>query len=206
MVDTALWEIGLLEDLDFDLIKISLKAFDVPTTVEAYQTIAGLVPYPLHLGITEAGTMKSGSIRSAIGLGLLLNEGIGDTIRVSLSADPVEEVMSGYDILKSLNMRQKGTTLVACPSCGRADVDVIKLANTVDEMLKKKNSTITVAVMGCEVNGPGEAKDADVGIAAGAGRAVIFRKGQKARVVSAEDMLTALMEEVDLTAAAAGEG
>ena len=206
MVDTALWEIGLLEDLDFDLIKISLKAFDVPTTVEAYQTIAGLVPYPLHLGITEAGTMKSGSIRSAIGLGLLLYEGIGDTIRVSLSADPVEEVMSGYDILKSLNMRQKGTTLVACPSCGRADVDVIKLANTVDEMLKKKNSTITVAVMGCEVNGPGEAKDADVGIAAGAGRAVIFRKGQKARVVSAEDMLTALMEEVDLTAAAAGEG
>ena len=206
MVDTALWEIGLLEDLDFDLIKISLKAFDVPTTVEAYQTIAGLVPYPLHLGITEAGTMKSGSIRSAIGLGLLLYEGIGDTIRVSLSADPVEEVMSGYDILKSLNMRQKGTTLVACPSCGRADVDVIKLANAVDEMLKKKNSTITVAVMGCEVNGPGEAKDADVGIAAGAGRAVIFRKGQKARVVSAEDMLTALMEEVDLTAAAAGEG
>ncbi len=206
MVDTALWEIGLLEDLDFDLIKISLKAFDVPTTVEAYQTIAGMVPYPLHLGITEAGTMKSGSIRSAIGLGLLLYEGIGDTIRVSLSADPVEEVMSGYDILKSLNMRQKGTTLVACPSCGRADVDVIKLANTVDEMLKKKKSTITVAVMGCEVNGPGEAKDADVGIAAGAGRAVIFRKGQKARVVSAEDMLTALMEEVDLTAAAAGEG
>ena len=206
MVATALWEIGILEDLDFDLIKISLKAFDVPTTVQAYQTIARLVPYPLHLGITEAGTAKSGSIRSAIGLGLLLYEGIGDTIRVSLSADPVEEVMSGYDILKSLNMRQKGTTLVACPSCGRADVDVIKLANTVDEMLKKKNSTITVAVMGCEVNGPGEAKDADVGIAAGAGRAVIFRKGQKARVVSADDMLSALMEEVDLTAAAAGEG
>ena len=206
MVATALWEIGILEDLDFDLIKISLKAFDVPTTVKAYQTIAELVPYPLHLGITEAGTMKSGSIRSAIGLGLLLYEGIGDTIRVSLSADPVEEVMSGYDILKSLNLREKGTTLVACPSCGRADVDVIKLANDVDEMLKKVKSTVKVAVMGCEVNGPGEAKDADVGIAAGAGRAVIFRKGQKARVVSADEMLSALMEEVETVAAAAGEG
>ena len=197
MVATALWEIGILEALDFDLIKISLKAFDVPTTVEAYERIADMVPYPLHLGITEAGTAKAGSIRSAIGLGLLLYEGIGDTIRISLSADPVEEVVAGYEILKSLNMRQKGTTLVACPSCGRADVDVIKLANTVDEMLKKVDKNVKVAVMGCEVNGPGEAKDADVGIAAGAGRAVIFRKGQKARVVSADDMLSALMEEVE---------
>ena len=201
MVATGLWEIGILESLDFDLIKISLKAFDVPTTVEAYQRLAQMVPYPLHLGITEAGTAKSGSIRSAIGLGLLLYEGIGDTIRVSLSADPVEEVQAGYDILKSLNMREKGTTLVACPSCGRADVDVIKLANTVDELLKKVDSNVKVAVMGCEVNGPGEAKDADVGIAAGAGRAVIFRKGQKTRVVAEEDMLSALMEEVEAVAA-----
>ena len=206
MVATALWEIGILEDLDFDLIKISLKAFDVPTTVEAYERIADMVPYPLHLGITEAGTVKSGSIRSAVGLGLLLYEGIGDTIRVSLSSDPVEEVMAGYDILKSLNIRQKGTTLVACPSCGRADVDVIKLANAVDDMLKKVDKNIKVAVMGCEVNGPGEAKDADVGIAAGAGRAVIFRKGQKSRVVSADDMLSALMEEVEAVAAAADDG
>ena len=205
MVATALWEIGILEALDFDLIKISLKAFDVPTTVEAYQRIADMVPYPLHLGITEAGTIKSGSIRTAIGLGLLLYEGIGDTIRVSLSADPLEEVTAGYEILKSLNMRQKGTTLVACPSCGRADVDVIKLANTVDEMLKKVDKNVKVAVMGCEVNGPGEAKDADVGIAAGAGRAVIFRKGQKARVVSADEMLSALMEEVYAVAAAASD-
>ncbi len=201
MVATALWEISLLEELDFDLIKISLKAFDVPTTVQAYRRIADMVPYPLHLGITEAGTVKSGSIRSAIGLGLLLNAGIGDTIRVSLAGDSTEEVLAGYEILKSLNMRQKGTTLVACPSCGRADVDVIKLANDVDEMLKSVNSTIKVAVMGCEVNGPGEAKDADVGIAAGAGRAVIFRKGQKTRVVPAEEMLSALMEEVDAVAA-----
>ena len=205
MVATALWEIGILEALDFDLIKISVKAFDVPTTVEAYQRIADMVPYPLHLGITEAGTAKSGSIRTAIGLGLLLHEGIGDTIRVSLSDDPREEVLAGYEILKSLNLRQKGTTLVACPSCGRADVDVIKLANTVDDMLKKVDKHVTVAVMGCEVNGPGEAKDADVGIAAGAGRAVIFRKGQKTRVVTADEMLSALMEEVEAVAAGAGD-
>ncbi|MBI4338808.1 MAG: flavodoxin-dependent (E)-4-hydroxy-3-methylbut-2-enyl-diphosphate synthase [Chloroflexi bacterium] len=196
MVDTALWEIGILEALDFDLIKISLKAFDVQTTVEAYRRLAELAPYPLHLGITEAGTARSGSIRSAIGLGILLYEGIGDTIRVSLSDDPREEVVTGYEILKSLNLRQKGTVLVACPSCGRADVDVIKLANTVDQLLQGVDKPIKVAVMGCEVNGPGEAKDADVGIAAGAGRAIIFRKGQKVRVVQEADMLTALMEEV----------
>ena len=205
MVATALWEIGLLEALDFDLIKISVKAFDVPTTVKAYRTIAGLVPYPLHLGVTEAGTVKSGSVRTAVGLGLLLYEGIGDTIRVSLSGDPREEVRAGFDILKSLNLRERGTTLIACPSCGRADVDVIKLANTIDEMLKKIKSTVTVAVMGCEVNGPGEAKDADVGIAAGAGRAVIFRKGQKTRIVAEDEMITALMEEVESVAAATGK-
>ena len=197
MVETALWEIGILEALDFDLIKISMKAFDVHTTVEAYRRLAELVPYPLHLGITEAGTAKAGSIRSAIGIGVLLYEGIGDTVRVSLSDDPREEVAAGYEILKSLNLRQKGTTLVACPSCGRADVDVIKLANTVDDLLKSVDKHVKVAVMGCEVNGPGEAKDADVGIAAGAGRAVIFRKGQKVRVVPEAEMLTALMEEVE---------
>ena len=196
MVATGLWEIGILEELDFDLIKISLKAFDIDTTVEAYRRMADLVPYPLHLGITEAGTAKAGSIRSAIGLGTLLYDGIGDTIRVSLADDPREEVYSGLEMLKALELRKEGAVLVACPSCGRADVDVIKLANTVDGMLKKVKSPIKVAVMGCEVNGPGEAKDADVGIAAGAGRAIIFRKGQKARIVDEADMLTALMEEV----------
>ena len=204
MVATALWEISLLEQQDFDQIKISLKAFDVPTTVEAYRRLAGMVPYPLHLGITEAGTVQAGSIRSAVGLGVLLYEGIGDTIRVSLSGDSVEEVTAGYEILKSLNLRNKGATLVACPSCGRADVDVVQLANEVDALLKKRDKQVKVAVMGCEVNGPGEAKDADVGIAAGAGRAVIFRKGQKVRVVPEADMLTALMEEVENTPAAAG--
>ena len=197
MVGTGLWEIGILEDLDFDLIKISLKAFDIDTTVESYRRMARLVPYPFHLGITEAGTAKSGSIRSAIGLGTLLYEGIGDTIRVSLSDDPREEVHTGFEILKSLELRKEGAVLVACPSCGRADVDVVKLANTVDDLLKKTKTPIKVAVMGCEVNGPGEAKDADVGIAAGAGRAIIFRKGRKARIVAEDEMITALMEEVE---------
>ena len=201
MVATALWEISLLEQQDFEQIKISMKAFDVPTTVEAYRRLAEMVPYPLHLGITEAGTAKSGSIRTAVGLGVLLYEGIGDTIRVSLSDDSVEEVLAGYEILKSLNLRDKGTTMVACPSCGRADVDIRKLANDVDDLLKKTDKKIKVAVMGCEVNGPGEAKDADVGIAAGAGRAIIFRKGEKVRVVPEAEMLTALMEEIENTPA-----
>ncbi len=196
MVQTGLWEIGILEDLDFDLIKISLKAFDIDTTVEAYKRLAKMVPYPFHLGITEAGTAKSGSIRSAIGLGMLLYQGIGDTIRVSLSDDPREEIYTGIEILKALDLRKEGTTLVACPSCGRADVDVRALANDVDELIRRIKTPIKVAVMGCEVNGPGEAKDADVGIAAGAGRAIIFRKGQKARIVDEADMLGALMEEV----------
>ena len=196
MVETGLWEIGILEDLDFDLIKISLKAFDIDTTVEAYRRLAKMVPYPFHLGITEAGTAKSGSIRSAIGLGMLLYEGVGDTIRVSLSDDPCEEIYTGFEILKALELRKEGATLVACPSCGRADVDVRALANSVDDMLKAVKTPIKVAVMGCEVNGPGEAKDADVGIAAGAGRAIIFRKGKKARIVEEADMLAALMQEV----------
>ena len=198
MVATALWEIGLLEDMDFDLIKISLKAFDVPTTVEAYRTLGAMVPYPLHLGVTEAGTVFAGSIRSAVGIGALLYDGIGDTIRVSLSGDSRDEVKAGFEILKSLNLRDAGAVLVACPSCGRADVDVVRLANQVDELLKELRSPVKVAVMGCEVNGPGEAKDADVGIAAGAGRAIIFRKGQKSRVVPEAEMLTALMKEVEL--------
>ncbi len=196
MVETGLWEIGILEDLDFDLIKISLKAFDIDTTIEAYRRMAKLVPYPLHLGITEAGTAKAGSIRSAIGLGALLYDGIGDTIRVSLSDEPTEEIYTGIEILKALDLRKEGAVLVACPSCGRADVDIRKLANTVEELLRKTKTPVKVAVMGCEVNGPGEAKDADVGIAAGVGRAIIFRKGKKSKIVEEADMLDALMAEI----------
>ncbi len=196
MVATGLWEIQLLENLDFDLIKISLKAYDIETTIEAYRKMAPMIPYPFHLGITESGTARSGSIRSAIGLGALLYEGIGDTIRVSLSDESREEIEVGFEILKALNLRTKGVQIVACPSCGRADVDIRKLANTVDSMLRDMDSSIKVAVMGCEVNGPGEAKDADVGIAAGNGRAVIFRKGQKSRIVEEDNMLPALLEEI----------
>ena len=196
MVSTALWEVAILEEMDFDQIKISVKGFDVPMTIEAYQRLADRVPYPLHLGITEAGTPLNGAIRSAVGLGTLLAMGIGDTIRVSLAGDPVLEVDAGYEILKSLNLRQKGVTLVACPSCGRADVDIVKYAQMVDEALKTIDKPIKVAVMGCEVNGPGEAKDADVGIAAGVGRGIIFRKGQKARVVPESEFVSALLEEL----------
>jgi len=196
MVDAALEQINLLESLDFDLIKVSLKAFDVPTTIEAYQSIAEKIPYPLHLGITEAGTPRRGVIRSAVGIGTLLYMGIGDTIRVSLSAHPREEVIAGYEILKSLNLRQHGPVLVSCPSCGRADVDIVKLAEEVEEQLIKIDKPIKVAVMGCEVNGPGEARDADVGIACGKGRGVIFKKGKKVGVVEEKDFLTALMREV----------
>jgi (E)-4-hydroxy-3-methylbut-2-enyl-diphosphate synthase len=197
MVDAALQQIQLLESLDFDLIKVSLKAFDVPTTIEAYQSIAEKVPYPLHLGVTESGLPGKGVIRSAVGIGTLLYMGIGDTIRVSLTAHPREEVIAGYEILKSLDLRQHGPILVSCPSCGRADVDIVKLAGEVEEQLAKIGKPIKVAVMGCEVNGPGEARDADVGIACGKGRAVLFKKGKKMGVVEEKDFLSALMKEVE---------
>ncbi len=199
MVDAALDEVRLLESLDFDLIKVSVKAFDVPTTVEAYQAIAQRIPYPLHLGITEAGLPRAGAIRSAVGLGVLLHEGIGDTVRVSLTtADACQEVACAYEILKSLKLRERGPVLVSCPSCGRAESDIVKLAEDVEERLQKVEKTIKVAVMGCVVNGPGEAKDADVGIACGKGRGIIFRKGEKVRTVDEADFLDALMAEVEV--------
>ena len=178
-----------------------MKAFDVETTVEAYRRLAGLVPYPLHLGITESGTVTTGSIRSAVGIGILLYDGIGDTIRVSLAGPSTEEVKTGFEILKSLNLRDKGPILVACPSCGRADVDVLKLTASVEKFVKDIDTPLKIAVMGCEVNGPGEGKDADIGIAGGNGRAIIFRKGVKAKIVPESEMLEALMEEVRATEA-----
>lgn len=196
MVSVALEQVCLFESLGFDLIKISLKAFNVPTTIEAYRTIASRIPYPLHLGITEAGLPKSGIVRSAIGIGILLYEGIGDTIRVSLSAHPVEEVKVAYEILKSLEIRQHGPTLITCPSCGRAEVDIISLAEAIDRGLKGITKPIKVAVMGCVVNGPGEAKDADVGIACGKGKGAIFKKGKVVNIVAEKDFLNALMDEI----------
>ncbi len=197
MVDVAQQQIDLLESLNFDLIKVSLKAFNVPTTIEAYRIIASKIPYPLHLGITEAGLPKTGAIRSAVGIGILLYEGIGDTIRVSLSTHPNEEVYTAYEILKSLELRQYGPTLISCPSCGRCEVDIIGIAESVDEKLRKIKQPIKVAVMGCVVNGPGEAKDADVGIACGKGKGAIFRKGKVIRTVSEKEFLESLMSEID---------
>jgi (E)-4-hydroxy-3-methylbut-2-enyl-diphosphate synthase len=197
MVEAAMEQIELLESLDFDLIKVSLKAFDVPTTIEAYQNIAPKIPYPLHIGITEAGPPRTGVIRSTVGISTLLWLGIGDTIRVSLTAHPREEVIAAYEILKSLDLRQRGPILVSCPSCGRAEVDIVRLAQEVEEELLKINKPIRVAVMGCVVNGPGEAKDADIGIACGKGKAVLFKKGKKIKTIRERDFITALMAEVE---------
>lgn len=202
MVDAALWEINILEEMDYDNIKISMKAFDVPTMVEANRRLAKELddrgtPYPLHLGVTEAGTPRAGSVRSAIGIGMLLAEGIGDTIRVSLAAPPMDEIPVCYDILNSLGLRQHGPTLVACPTCGRIEIELIPLAQQVEAHFVKLGKPLTVAVMGCVVNGPGEAKMADLGIAGGKGRGVIFRKGEVIRTVDEPEFLSALIEEGD---------
>ena len=198
LVRSALGHIQILEDLDFGLTKVSLKAFEVPVLLEAYRRFAALPnDYPLHLGVTEAGTPRAGSVRSAVGIGTLLAMGIGDTIRVSLTTDPVEEVFVAYEILKSLELRQKGATMIACPTCGRVEVDLFTLANQVDAFLAEVKEPIRVAVMGCVVNGPGESKDADVGLAAGNGKGVIFRKGKIVRTVAEEDMLEALKAEIN---------
>ena len=195
LVDAALWEIGILEEMGFDLIKVSLKAFDVPTMVEAYRLLAPKVPYPFHLGVTEAGLPRSGAVRSAIGIGILLSEGIGDTIRVSLTAAPTEEIPVCWDILAALNLRRRGPTVIACPTCGRVEIDLIPLATKVEEHFQRLGKPITVAVMGCVVNGPGEARQADVGIAGGKGRGVIFRRGEVVRTVPESDFLSAIIEE-----------
>ncbi|MBI2955119.1 MAG: flavodoxin-dependent (E)-4-hydroxy-3-methylbut-2-enyl-diphosphate synthase [Chloroflexi bacterium] len=197
MVQLALDQVRLLEALDFDLIKLSLKSFDVPTTIEAYRQVADLVPYPLHLGITEAGTPWAGSIRSAVGIGTLLYLGIGDTLRVSLTGDPVEEVRVGFEILKSLDLRQRGPIMISCPTCGRTEIDLVTIAQEVERKLQRIEAPIKVAVMGCVVNGPGEAREADVGVAGGGGRAVLFRHGKIVSTVDEADLLSALMHEID---------
>ena len=198
MVESALRHIGILEELDYREIKVSLKASDPLMMIEAYRMLAGKVDYPLHLGVTEAGTPTMGTIKSSVGIGTLLAEGIGDTIRVSLSADPVEEVRVGLEILKALGLRKQGMTFVACPSCGRADVDLIALAKKVEErMAPYSNKDIHVAVMGCEVNGPGEARAAELGVAGGKGIGLIFKHGEVIRKVPEAQIVDALMEEVE---------
>jgi (E)-4-hydroxy-3-methylbut-2-enyl-diphosphate synthase len=197
MVRTGEGHIRILEDLDFNSIKISLKAFEVPVLLEAYKRMAPRNSYPFHIGVTEAGTPRTGTIRSSVGLGTLLALGLGDTMRVSLTTDPVEEVFVCYEILKSLGLREKGATLVSCPTCGRLEVDLFTLADRVDEYLRTIDEPIKVAVMGCVVNGPGEARDADIGLAAGRGKGVIFRKGEIIRRVEEAEMFDVLKHEID---------
>ena len=190
-------ECGADEAMDYRNIKISLKAHDVPLTLEAYRLMAAQCDYPLHVGITEAGTVNSGIIKSAVGIGTLLAEGIGDTIRVSLTGDPVNEVRVAYDILKSLGLREHGPTLISCPTCGRTRISLEKLALEVERRLADVEEPITVAVMGCVVNGPGEAREADVGIAGGIGEGLVFRKGEILRKVPEEQLVSELFAEID---------
>lgn len=202
MVESGLRHIRILEELNYPEIKVSLKASDPLMMIEAYRILADQVDYPFHLGVTEAGTPTVGTIKSSVGLGTLLAEGIGDTIRVSLAADPVEEVRVGAEILKSLGLKKEGLTFVACPSCGRADVDLVGLAQAVEQrMIPYNNLNIHVAVMGCEVNGPGEARAADLGVAGGKGIGLIFKKGEVIRKVPETQIVDALMEEVKQLAA-----
>lgn len=197
MVESAMKHIQILEDLDFDKIKVSLKSSDVLTTIEAYRLMAQKVKYPLHLGVTEAGTLKGGLIKSSVGLGTLLAEGIGDTIRVSLTENPVEEVFAGYEILKSLKLRQRGVNFVSCPTCGRTQIDLIGLAKKVEARFKNLDKNVTIATMGCVVNGPGEARHADFGIAGGINEGYVFKKGEIVARVPESELLDRLEEVIN---------
>jgi (E)-4-hydroxy-3-methylbut-2-enyl-diphosphate synthase len=202
LVESALHEISLLREHGFEDIKVSVKHQNVPEMIAAYRLLAAATDVPLHLGVTEAGTPKQGVVKSAIGIGTLLAEGIGDTIRVSLTAEPVEEVRIGKQILKSLGLREEGFDLVACPSCGRAELDVFALANEVEARIETMDlPPMQIAVMGCEVNGPGEARDADIGIAAGPGRGLLFAKGKQLGWVPHDQLVDALLEEAERVAA-----
>src|SRR5215831_6755224 len=196
MVTKALEYIGWCEEMDFHEIKVSLKSSSPLTAVEAYRRFSQRSDYPLHLGITEAGTVVTGAVKSSVGLGLLLAGGIGDTIRVSLSAEPEEEIPVAYEILRSLELRNRGVTFVSCPSCGRVEIDVISVANEVEKRLSRVQTPIQVAVMGCVVNGPGESRDADVGLSGGRGKGVIYRKGVYLRTVPEDEFLDAVLKEV----------
>ncbi|MCU0641481.1 MAG: flavodoxin-dependent (E)-4-hydroxy-3-methylbut-2-enyl-diphosphate synthase [Candidatus Margulisbacteria bacterium] len=197
LVKSALQNVKMLEDLGFSDIVVAVKATSVPMTVQAYRLIAQKIKYPLHVGVTEAGIPRTGIVRSAAGIGAILGEGIGDTIRVSLTGDPVEEVRVGYEILKAMELTYHGVSIISCPTCGRTDVDVVKVAEEIEERTRQIKQPLTVAIMGCEVNGPGEAADADVGLAAGNGVGLIFREGQIVRKVPEAEMIEALMDEIE---------
>ena len=197
MVESALRHVRILEDLDFHLIKISLKASDVGRTVKAYRLLADQVDYPFHAGITEAGGLLSGAVKSAVGLALLIQQGLADTIRVSLTAPPEEEVRVGYLILNSLGLPSRGVQFISCPICGRCEVDLFRIASEIEKRLSSIEDNITVAVMGCMVNGPGEAKEADIGVACGRGMGVIFKQGRLQRRIKEEEILPEFLKEVE---------
>ncbi|HHX49869.1 MAG TPA: flavodoxin-dependent (E)-4-hydroxy-3-methylbut-2-enyl-diphosphate synthase [Clostridia bacterium] len=196
LVDSALGHVEILEKANFASLKISIKASHVPLMVEAYRQLAKEVPYPLHLGVTEAGTMLTATVKSSIGIGILLSEGIGDTLRVSVTGDPVLEVKAGFEILKSLGLRQKGVELVSCPTCGRCEIDLVSLAEEVENKLAGISHPLKIAIMGCPVNGPGEARQADIGIAGGSGWGLVFKKGEIIGMVPQEQLVEALLREI----------
>jgi len=196
MVSSALRTIEWMEDLGFHLIKVSLKASDVLRTVEAYRLFSKKSDYPLHLGVTEAGKGSGAIVKSSIGMGLLLSEGIGDTLRVSLTGDPMDEVRVGYEILRALNIRKRGVEIISCPTCGRCEVDLTRLVQKIERAVKKITTPLTVAIMGCVVNGPGEAKEADIGIAGGKGVGVLFKKGKVVRKLREKDFVPVLLKEI----------
>lgn len=197
LVESAGRHIKILEDLKFTSIKVSLKASDVIKTIEAYRLFSKRFNYPLHIGISEAGPAFSGTIKSAVGLGILLSEGIGDTVRVSLTADPVEEVRVAYEILKSLHLRQKGPEIISCPTCGRCEIDIIGLVDKVESKMLNIKNPVKIAVMGCVVNGPGEAREADIGIAGGKGIGILFKHGKVVKKLKERELFDTLMREID---------
>ena len=197
IVESALDKVRMIEDMDYDNLVISIKSSDVLMSVKAHELLAGQTPYPLHVGITESGTVTSGNIKSSIGLGIILHEGIGDTIRVSLTGDPVEEIKSAKLILRTLGLRKGGIEVVSCPTCGRTNIDLIGLATQVETLVQNYDLDIKVAVMGCAVNGPGEAKEADIGIAGGIGEGLLIKKGEIVRKVPENELLATLKHELD---------
>ena len=197
IVESALDKVRMIEDMDYDNLVISIKSSDVLMSVKAHELLAGKTPYPLHVGITESGTVTSGNIKSSIGLGIILHEGIGDTIRVSLTGDPVEEIKSAKLILRTLGLRKGGIEVVSCPTCGRTNIDLIGLAAQVENLVQNYDLDIKVAVMGCAVNGPGEAKEADIGIAGGIGEGLLIKKGEIVRKVPESELLVTLKHELD---------
>jgi (E)-4-hydroxy-3-methylbut-2-enyl-diphosphate synthase len=197
LVESAMYHVSLLEKFDFNDIVISIKSSDVNTMIKSYELVSERCDYPLHLGVTEAGTEHMGIIKSAIGIGSLLQRGIGDTIRVSLTADPIKEVSAAYDILKALNLNTQGVQLISCPTCGRTRIDLIGIADEVERKLKGCKKNIKVAVMGCAVNGPGEAREADIGIAGGDGVGLLFKKGKILKKVPENELIDCLIDEIE---------